>query len=284
MGTPIRSERDNQPTPASTDSSATSQDPPPNPNPSDGVTDPPAGDPPETEEVKLRRYSAILEETLREQNRTIQALQNGQRPAAPAAPAPPPRDPQAERQEFYNEPMEATRRIVRTELEQTVAPLLEFVKEFKGQGVSDRLKNTVKNDPRFSGMWDADVERAVDDTLSRVKPESINEDIVRSAAVQAIGLKAMNLLPTSAAPAPPAPTPPAPAPAGERRVTSPAHMRPSAPPAPSAPNGKPALRPLTENEERLRREQKISHEDFLFWQNLPASEVTTAIPPSKRGK
>lgn len=282
MGTPIRSRND--PPPQDT---SDSQDPPPNPNPnpSDGVIDdPPVTDPPaDTEEARLKRYSAILEDTLREQNRTIQQLQNATPPVAP--PAAPPRNPEAERQDFYNDPIEATRKVVKTALEETVAPLLDFVKEMRGATTTDRIKNQVKNDPRFSGIWDADIERAVDETLTRVAPDKINEDVVRSAAVQAIGLKTMNMLPTTTPRTDnpnPNPNPPAPT---ERRVTTPPHMRPSAPPAPSSQtNGAKKLRPLTENEERLRRENKQTHEDFLFWLELPANEVTTAIPPSQRGK
>lgn len=279
MGTPIRSEKDTSP-----ESSEDSQTPPnPNPDPSTGHTDagdpPVVEDPPEDEVTRLRRYTGILESTLRENNRTIQQMNESGTTTRPAPTPPPTRDPAAERQEFFNDPAEITRRTVKAELEETVKPLLDFVKEMKSQGASGRIKEQVKNDPRFSGMWDPAVERAVDETLARMKPEEITEQNVRSATVQAIGLKAMGMLEGSTPPAPRSDPPPT----GERpRVTTPAHMRPSAPPAPSGNGNKPKLRPLTENEERLRRENRQTHEDFLFWLELPAGEVTTAVPPSKR--
>ena len=283
MGTPIRSEKDS----TAPDSSGESQTPPnPNPDDSTGRTDEGDGQPPVVEEdevTRLRRYTGILESTLRENNRTIQSMNERGTTTPPASTPPPARDPVAERQEFFNDPAEITRRTVRAELEQTVAPLLEFVKELKGQGMIGRLKEQVKTDPRFAPMWDSAVEQAVDATLAKVAPDQLNEHTVRAATVQAIGLKAMGMLEGSSPPPNSNPNP-NPAPTGERRVQTPAHMRPSAPPAPSGNGNKPKLRALTENEERLRRENKQTHEDFLFWLELPASEVTTATPPSKRGK
>lgn len=268
MTTPIRSRND--------PSTEEETPPAPNPNSSNPSTGVIEEEPvvPETEEVRLRRYSTILEETLREQNATIQRL-NETRATPPAPTSPPARDAAAERQEFYNDPMEATRRTVRKELEETVAPLLDFVKEMRGQGVAGRLKEQVKNDPRFSGMWDAAVEHSVDEALARVTPDQINEGTVRAAAVQAIGLKAMGFLENSSGNGNPQP-------AGERRVpATPPHMRPSAPPAPSA-RPAPKLRDLTENEERLRRENKMSKEDFLWWLEQPAGDITKGQPPSVR--
>lgn len=270
MGTPIRSERDTPPEPLE---DSTEQPPNPNPNPSDGVTD---GDPPPEDEVtRLSRYTGILEATLREQNATIQRLNESHAAPAPTpTPAPAPVDPSVARQEFYNDPAGATRRTIREELETTVKPLLDFVQEFKGQGLLGTLKAKMKADARFAPHWDAAVEQAVDETLSRLQPSQINEQTMQSAVVQAIGLKTMGLLSGSTAPAPtPAPSP---TPTPTRVPSTPPHMRPSAPPAPGSGNGAKKLRPLTENEERLRREQKMSHEEYLFWLDVPANEVATA--------
>lgn len=275
MGTPIRSEKD-PPNPPSPDSSGGSHEPPPNPNPnpSDGATN----DQPENEVTRLSRYTGILEETLREQNRTISRLneQVSSRPAAPE-PAPAPVDPATARQEFYNDPMTATRKIVGDALKETVAPLLDFVKEMKGQGLVGQLKSQLKADARFAPFWDEAVERGVDDAVSKLQPGQINEVTMQGIVVQVIGLKTMGLLPGSQpAPAPRNPNPnpdPNPAP---RMTTTPAHMRPSAPPAPSAGNGKKQLRALTENEKRLARENKMTDEEYLFWLDVPPSEVATA--------
>jgi len=275
MGTPIRSEKDPPNPPPSPDSSGASHEPPPNPNPnpSDGRTD---GEP-EGEAARNARYIGILEDTLREQNRTISQL-NAQVTAKPTReePAPPPPDPAVARQEFYNDPMSATRRIVGDALKETVAPLLDFVNEMKGQGVAGRLKTQLKADPRFAPYWDDAVDRGIDDAVSKLQPGQLNEMTMQGIVVQIIGLKTMGLLPGSSAPAPRAPNPNPDPNSAPRVSTQPAHMRPSSPPAPSAGNGKKVLRPLTENEERLRRENKMSHEEYLFWLDVPPSQVATA--------
>lgn len=276
MGTPIKSEKDTPHEP-SEDLNEPAPNLNPNPDPSIGHTD----DQPqrETELLRLQRYTGVLEENLREQNRTIQTQNDllTRTPPAPVAPPVPPVDPQAARNEFYQDPVAVTRRTVREELESTVAPLLDFVKEFKGQGTATRLKDKFRNDPKFQPHWDDAVERSIDDAVSRVAPENLNDGTMQAIIVQSIGLKTMGLLSPStngnSNPNPPAPT--------SRPVSSQAHMRPTGPPAPSTQPGAKRLRALTENEERLRRENKMTHEEYLFWLELPADQVATATPPKR---
>jgi hypothetical protein len=252
---------------ASSDSTSESTPPTPSPTPSptDGGT--------------KERYIGILEQTLREQNRQIQELMNnrgGQPPAAP--PAPP--DPERQKQDFYNNPVETTRTIVQDALKEAIAPLNEFVRGLRidGSPFANMLAK-FKADPRFSEVLkDPQVVQAVEKILSNAELSEIN---MQSAIVHATGLKSMGLLVTlginDAPPAPaPAPVPaPAPSPAPSSTVLPP-HVRPSAPAAPTPRVGgdKPARPALTENQRRIMREQGFKTEaEYWDWMELPASEV-----------
>lgn len=274
-GTPIKSEADLEAERLAAEGQPpVSSDPPPNPpTPQDGVTEP---------EDKTKRYIAILEDTVREQNRKIQlAADAGNVQPTPATK--PALTPEEEKQAYYQDPVTATRNIVNEALERTIAPLTDFVKEFRGQGATQRLVEKFKVDPRFSGMWDSQIEDAVTNFLATLQPEHINDATVQSAVIQAIGLRAAGLLPGTTAPTP-TPTPKTPS-NGNPPVTpvTPPHMRPSAPPGPNDRPAAPKLRALTENEERIRRENKQTHEEYLRWLDVPATEVTKVDLASLKG-
>jgi len=78
----------------------------------------------------------------------------------------------------------------------------------------------------------------------------------------------------------PTPTPtPTPKPAGHDTSTIPAHLRPSG--ASGKPqNGAVKLRPLTENEEIIRKKNRMSHEDYLYGRG----EITKAQLDSLKAK
>lgn len=241
---------------------------PPTPQPEGGATS-----------TATPQYIKLLEDTVREQNRRLQeAATSASRP--PEAPKPPAKTPEEERQEFYNDPMNANRRLIREELTATVGPLIDFVNQMKGNSATDQLVTQFKNDARFSRMWDADVEGYVRQQASTVAPAQLTEQTFGFIVVSAIGMKASGILPTASglpsasapAPTPPTPTPtPTPAP-----MPTPPHMRPT---APAGPGGNPpakTLRPLTEHEERIRRENNMTHEAFLKFQEMPSSDVAFA--------
>ncbi len=54
---------------------------------------------------------------------------------------------------------------------------------------------------------------------------------------------------------------------------TPPHLRPSAPPAPGPGDQPPKLRDLSEQEERLRRENNMTREEFLAALDMAASDV-----------
>lgn len=224
---------------------------------------------------KSARYISILEQTLREQNRQINELMS-QRPAAPAPVNAP--DPEEEKQRFYNDPVNTTRKIIDESLKAAIEPLNQFVKGLKIDGSPySQMIAKFKADPRFSqSLNDPQVLAAVETIMNNTDLTEIN---MQSAIVHATGLKSMGLLGTivpdnNPAPAP-APTPaPSPSPSGGTVV--PAHVRPSAAPTPrpSDNNNAPRRPPLTENQRRLMREQGFkTEEEYWKWMELPAAEV-----------
>jgi hypothetical protein len=244
-------------------SESSSVETPPTPTPAPSATD------------QSQRYIGILEETLRDQNRQIQELMNT-RPAAPAAAAAPVVDTEKEKQEFYNDPMGATRRIINEALADSIKPLQDFVKGLKIDGSPfSNMMAKFKGDARFAEVLnDTQVVAAVEKIMEKAELTEVN---MQSAIVHASGLKAMGLLGTVvAAPAPAAApaTPPAPAPAPS--TVLPPHVRPSAAPTPApAPNGnKPVRPPMTENHRRLMREQGFkTEEEYWQWMDMSAAEV-----------
>lgn len=226
------------------------------------------------------RYIGILEQTLREQNRQINELMAGRTaPAAPAAPPAP--SPEQEKQDFYNEPVKTTRKIVTDALAEAIAPLNDFVRGLKIDGSPyANMMAKFKGDARFSQvLQDPHILATVEKIMERAE---LNEVNMQSAIVHASGLKTMGLLGTVVADpgggnAPPAPNgnnPPAPP-----SAVLPPHVRPSAAPIPvGAPRtNNPARPPLSENARRIMREQGFKDEnEYYTWLEMDAAEVANA--------
>lgn len=230
-----------------------------------------------------------MEGTIREQNRRIQEMETNLAQRAPVTPTPPP-DPDTERQEFYNNPKEATRKLLREELDASIGPIAEFVKQFKGATAIDKYVEQFKLDPRFQNLWDPQVEQYVREQSGTIPPDKLNDTNFGFLVVSAIGLKATGMLQSFAPPAASAapvaaPTTPTPT-AAPSSMPTPPHMRPSPPagPTPGDSNGGKKIRPLNENELRLLREynagkppsKQMTHEQFLVWQDMPSADVARA--------
>lgn len=279
MGTQVTHEPPNPTTPPENLSvppgSSTPETIPPTNPPADGAIDP--------------KYVKLLEGSLAETSRRLQEVEN-ERARGSATPPPPPPDPERERSEFYNNPKESTRQLIREELESSVGEIREFVRSFKGASAIDKLVERFAVDPRFKSMWDSSVEAYVREQAAGVPPANLNDQTFGFLVVSAIGLKATGMLsassPAATPPAPPAPTPtPAPAPGAPSPtptpMPTPPHMRPSPPPGAPPTQDQPAQRPLTELEQRLLREynagkpkeKQMDEKQFLIWQTMPAADV-----------
>lgn len=224
------------------------------------------------------RYIQLLEATLRENNRTIQALQ--ERPSnapEPAPPAPVQADPAA----FFNDPqgeLSKFRKQINDDLQRTVQPLLELAKGLRGDGTPyGNLKNQFKNDPRYAQILaDPKIEYAVDKIMEN---QQASPDMMRAAVIQASGLKMTGELDVAivasggdVARFQTTPVPQTPPPVS----VVPSHMRPSSPaPLPTQPMATNA-RPLTELEKRLARERNMSDQAYLDWLSIKPGEVAAS--------
>lgn len=209
-----------------------------------------------------KAYLDRLEQSVRgmqEENRRLQQLVESQtRLPAPTAP-----DPEKEKAEYYENPAAWTSKKIEDALNRTIAPINKFIGEFQGQSQLDNLINETKNDIRFKGQWDSDIEQAVRQQLSAIPANQINKATVAYAAVNAIGLKAMGTFGNST----PTPTP--------VPNNSPPNVRPSNPPAPR-PTGSQAEPVVTENERTMARANGQTVKEYIFYRDVPADKMMTA--------
>jgi len=222
---------------------------------------------PPTEDPRDRQIR-IFEELTRSQNARITELEQSQ--AANRA-APPPEE-KITPEQFFADPVHYMDDRLEKKLKETVAPLLDFVEQFRGGTQTDKFINQFKNDSRFSSQWDDSLERYIREQAVTIPPKQLTEQNFGLIVLTGIGARAAGLIPGARTPTPQTPTP-TPMPQNQNRDIIPPYIAPSN--LPAAPNGgnDKKLRPLSEHEERLRRERKLTHEQFLSWLEVPASQV-----------
>lgn len=268
-----------------TQSSENQDDLPPSPAPGDPPSTPPTDQPEDghTDNGEGRRLST-LENLIREQNRQIQEQRQELERIRTTreTPAPPPVNPEEERAAWYNDPKGETRKVLQEALKETIEPLTQFVREFKATSRVGKFITNVKSDPRFSAVWDSDVEDYVESALNNAAQQNIEitDTIAIQAAVQAIGMKQIGALGNgSSAPRTRNDNPPTDRsndqpPRSDRSMPpTPPHLRPTAPTGPRSDNGAPKTRPLTEAEKRLARENRMTDAEYLAWLEAPATDV-----------
>ena len=205
----------------------------------------------------LYRNNTQLEQRQREINSRVEKIEN------------PPPSQDSVNKEFWSNPVGVMRNLISEEVARTTKPLNE---QF-ALSAYDRLKAATKS--QYADVWDK-IEKDVDAFVATAQAQGVQltPDLVNIAALTQIGVLYKNGgLPTGA-PAggqPAVNTPPA----REPVSFTPPHLPPSAPSIPGREPEKPALRALTENEERLRREYGMTHERFLAWMETPPSAVVT---------
>lgn len=167
--------------------------------------------------------------------------------------------------------------VIKNMFEEMVAPLKEAAGELRATTAYDRLKGDFKNDPAFAKLFrNPAAEQALDRMVSGQK--NINKETMLANIMALTGAIALNQVPgvsfddkeqnNSAANNNNTST------SRSTQMTLPPHLRPSAPSAPSRDDtNKPKIRELTENEERMRRENKMTHEDFLALIDIRGDEV-----------
>lgn len=191
--------------------------------------------------------------------------------------APAPVDPKVASEQFFADPL----RMIDEAVKRQLAPLNETRERMEMQRKYDTLKGQMKRDPRFQALNHPAVESALDSLVDEYKtfePSSVVRDYHTAIGIVAAS-GGFNTNPAENPSTPPATKEPV--------VTTPPHLRPSAPPprAP-APSDKPKLRELTENERHLARLYGMTPEEYLAQQgdSVTSSLEIPTFSPKKGDK
>lgn len=215
----------------------------------------------------MAAQEAVIRDATAELQRTRTEMGELRKAAEPPGPT------QSERDtEFWKAPTKVITELIQSELTRTVSPLNDRLIRTEAEATADRMEAQLKTE-YGDEAWAA-MKPAVNQFLTgaRSKGVEIDDNVIGVAALNAYGAYHKGLLATKPTPATtPSPNTPV--------TTTPPHMRPSVATIPGRVEEKPALRDLTENEERLRKERERSigkpfpKEEFLAWIDVPASGV-----------
>jgi len=195
--------------------------------------------------------------------------------------------------EFWNNPMG----VLQEALNKTVQPLIEFRDKFESGTAYDKVKSSFKSDPRFKDFLSVPaVEAQVDSLMEKNEP---TKEAFMGVLLGLRGGIELGLIPR---------------PEGYSTSTAndgkdkdgkpsgnddksktetrdkvdtmiPPHLRPSSAPTPKGTETKDKLPELTENEERLRKENKLTHAEFIELRDTVAPmDVIDWKPESERQK
>lgn len=173
--------------------------------------------------------------------------------------------PQQNEANFFERPRE----IIREEVQQTVAPLLDFQKAYQRDQQYQMLKRQVLASPQLGPLL-RQVESVVDQMMQGADPTPAS---MQAAIFSAIGMQTAGLIPANAT-TPPAAMPATP-PVHNNQPNGgpviPPNIPPSAPPPPRrTENTDPNKRPLTESERRIKEAMGLkSDEEYLAYLNAP---------------
>lgn len=176
---------------------------------------------------------------------------------------------------FYADPLGNIQEL----LNKTVAPLIEFRDEFKAGTAYDRVKAEFKNDPRFKDfLGKPGIESQVDKMMEKNEP---TRDSYLGVLLGLRGGIELGLVPKpegydkkeeSKEGKGEDNKPVGSDKDGKVRTDIPPHLRPSSSPQPKGDDKEKPLRDLSESEERLRLENKLSKRDFI--------ELTDEVGPA----
>jgi hypothetical protein len=187
--------------------------------------------------------------------------------------------------EFYRDPEKVIREVMR----ETVAPLNEFKSNFEAESAYTQLKRQYKADARYAPYFKRPGFEDMIDTVIREatkKNVGVTSQFVESAITHTVGQMATG---TIVFPDPIADqsvnnqVPKFDAQTGkpltgltEHNQMIPPYLQPSSPPSPGPSQHAPQRRDLTENEDRIRREQRMSLEDWWKWQDMDSKDVISS--------
>lgn len=188
--------------------------------------------------------------------------------------APPPTTPEEDAKAFYRDP----KAVIRETMEEVVKPLNAFKDSFENDSTYTRLKNQFRTDPRFAAYFQRQgFEETIDAVVNQAQQNGtpISEMFVESALTHTAGQIAVGTvqMPDPIADANLQANPPQPGvpPVDNRQI--PPYLQPSAPPSVHRTPDGPKRRALTENEDRIRRENGQSVEDWWEFMEMPSTGV-----------
>jgi len=185
--------------------------------------------------------------------------------------APPVQTPEEAAKEFYRDP----KKVIREVMEETVKPLNEFKDDFQGNTKYNSLKTKYKADPRFAPYFQRPgFEQMIDQVINQSQQNgvAISEVFVESVLTHSAGQIAVGTVQMPDPIADANNTPPAGDPPVDNRQIPP-YLAPSSPPMRRPTSDQPKRRALTENEDRIRREQKMSVDDWWHWMEMDSKDV-----------
>ena len=224
----------------------------------------------------LNLYETGMQEARQRADRLERQLaQMQQQPAAPKV-----EDPPIDNNAFWQDSAKNIERIVEKALDARIKPLTDFVAETRGTTRYEKIKESLRMNPGFKDKMDT-IEPYLDEVM---RTTEVTEANVNTAALSLIGAMATGQLkPTEikrATGAPP-PNPPNPSNTKNDAPMMPAHLRPSGPSATPV-QQKQARRDLTELEERIRREQKMTKDEYLDELENQGPMVIESLMPRKK--
>lgn len=239
--------------------------PDPEPTPTPPAPDPTPAPPENKELEELRRQNQALSENLQREQEQRAALDD--RLKKLETPALPKSSDKELNERFYANPHLETRTIVREELQQTVAPLLDFVKSFQGDNAYTRLKSKYRSDVRFRPIFDR-YEAYVDRAMQNVEP---TDRALLGVLTSVAGAAQLGLIEGSSS---------SPDPGDPNVPNTPPHIRPS-PPAPPKP---PAKQPRQTSEEQRRLMRELGMTEDEYFQHYDSDRLTVPVADIVGGK
>lgn len=218
---------------------------------------------------EVEAFVRLAEQTVREQG---QRLTEYEKELATRTTPAPTSQPPADDVDFWDNPKEAVRRTVESVMGEMIAPFRENLSADREGQVRAQLRQELKH-------W-ARLEPYIDQLLVQGNfPDKSNINLLRQLYYTAYGyvvdngiqLEGESPAATTTPPSGSATTPEATM--SNRQSSVPPQHRPSSAPGPASSSQKPRLRELTEAEEQIRRIYKMSHEEFLRWQDATPEDV-----------
>lgn len=240
-------------------------------NPTSGISTNPPKDPPteKTQEQLIaedfQRRDSLAQRQIADQNRKIAELTANVNKLVTEKAKKPTQTPDEAAKEFYKNP----RKVIQDVMAETVAPLNAFRESFESDSAYAKLKAQFKADPRyaayfqrqgFEGLIDSVVEESTKNGVE-ISPLFIESAITHTIGQVAVGT--VQFPDPIAEAAKPEETP----------AMIPPYLAPSSPPAVRRSAPKNEHRELTEQEDRIRREQDMSVAEWWEWMEMPSTGV-----------